>query len=206
VAAFVFALVPALVDDFSSTRYGDYRSLGAEVDQTTPTDTALVFDSVGIPFGSYRPGYAGYGRYTSPSRQVIKVESLLRQPEVVVADRPYVIGTNGPVLDVDGWLPTQASETMTLYVSDGSRTGPIDMAEDLIAFGNATVVSNGAMFRLGGAALLLHAGEIDAGCEAIAAVLEEDPMLATAARYAITAAPVLDALQSCPAGNPLGDA
>jgi hypothetical protein len=35
---------------------------------------------------------------------------------------------------------------MTLYVSDGSRTGPIDMAEDLIAFGNATVVSNGAMF------------------------------------------------------------
>jgi hypothetical protein len=173
-------LVAATVDDLRTTTQDDYRSLGVEIERRFPESTSIVFDSVGVPLGSYRPGYAGYGRYTSPTRRVYSAEALLRWPERARGVEQYAIATNGPVVEVDGWQPVPTSATMTLYLPNEQRSGVPELAADLVRFGEALDASVGATLRLAGAQLLFELGEVDEGCMIVGRLLEEDPSIGPA--------------------------
>lgn len=179
-------LAVSTLDDVRSSGgsdWGDYAALGREIETRLPVSTTVVFDSVGRSLGSYRPGYAGYGRYTSPARQVVNAKAIVQSPAQVSAVDQYAIGTRGPVLDVDGWEVIEASESMTLYVPESARSGPDELASDLVRFGEALVPARGAMLRLAGAQLRFEIGDVDGGCAVIADLFADDPNVAGAAAF-----------------------
>lgn len=204
VTVYVITLGAAVGDTIGSTTRSDYRRLGEQIETRVPTSTVVVFDTIDTPFGSYRPGFAGSGRYTSPERAIFRAETLLRRPQLVGAADVYVIAVNGPVVDVDGWTAVPASPTMTLYLPDEPRSGPVDLADDMIAFGGAVDVSQGAVLRIGGSMILLHAGEVDAGCHELRAVVDEGPELLPTIEAALKGSPTFEMLADCPSGSPIG--
>ncbi len=179
-------LVVATVDDLrNSDDSPDYAALGREIETRLPVSTSIVFDSVGRPLGRYRPGYAGYGRYTSPARQVVNAKDVVQSPAQLREVGQYAIGTRGPVIELDGWEAVEASESMTLYVSESERSGPVELASDLVRFGEAVDTARGAMLRLAAAQLLFEVGDAEGGCAVVAALLAEDRSVAGGAAFVL---------------------
>ena len=201
--AYFGSLTIAIRNDFTTTSQGDYRTLGEAIESRLALTTSIVFDTTSAPLGSYRPGYAGYGRYTSYDRIVLKAETLIRQPGLATPIGDYAIANYGAPLDVDGWTAIAATDTMTLYLPRSPRSGLDQLAVDMIAFGRAIDPRRGAVLRLGGVSMLHETGNLQQACRELADLVDEDPDQTAAIETALGGGPILNKLASCPGGNPL---
>lgn len=192
----------ATAEDLRTTTQGDFRSLGAEIENRLPVTTSIVFDSVAVPLGSYRPGYAGYGRYTSPFRRIYSADALLRWPERAEGIEEYAIAANGPVLSIEGWESVPTSATMTLYLPETPRSGVPELAEDLVRFGEALDPLVGATLRLAGSQLYFDLGLGDEGCAVIGRLLDEDGSLRSAVETSLSRSENADGATLCVNGLP----
>ena len=174
---FVIVSISGLREDFTSSAQADFRSLGTEIEARLPPTTTVIYDSFARPAGAYRPGFAGYGRYAVPQRAFIEVENLPQQADRIATGDSYVIAANGPVISIPGWSPVPTSENMTLYLPDGDRSGPEQLAEDLATFGLALEPRFGAVLRVGAASMLFSIGQTAEGCGVLEALLRNDPDL-----------------------------
>ena len=194
---FVVLSVVGLRDDFTSSSQADFRSLGAEIEARIPPTTAVIYDMFARPAGSYRPGFAGYGRYASPQRAFIEVENLPGQSDRVASGDSYVIAANGPVIAVPGWSAVTTSETMTLYLPDGDRSGPEQLAEDLAAFGGRLEPRFGAVLRIGAASMLFSTGETTKACISLELLLQDDRSLERFVSDSFVSTDFADDVASC---------
>lgn len=204
VGALMVALGLGVVEDLSTPDRTDYRALGELVEADHPVSTDVIFDTVAYPLGRYRPGYAGYGRYTAVERQMIKAEIIHIRPDAILDDNDYLVATAGPVVEVEGWNPVSASDDMTLYVPEQYPRTAVEVAQVLIQFGEAAPASQGGVFRIAGAIVLAHNHELPLGCAALGDLIAEDPSLKEAAGAAVSRSPVSAAFSGCPGGNPIG--
>lgn len=203
VGAMVVSLTVGVVDDFSTKNGTDYRALGELIEAEYPDTVDVIFDTVAYPLGKWRPGYAGYGRYTADARQMIKAEILHFRPETIVDGQDYLIATAGPILDVEGWEPVVASHNLTLYVPDQYPATVSEVAAALIDFGRATQPLQGAVLRIAGALVFINVGELGAGCAEIDALIAEDPAITQKVATSVERSQLAEDFASCPGGNPL---
>jgi len=190
-------LAGALARDLTSDDWTDYEPLGALITSELERDVAVYFDNL-RPLGLYRPGYAGYGRFTK--HQVPLTLSVIRDPFTVDADAPFVVALNGPALDVPGWEPVYASPNMYLYLPDTIPSGHLAAAATLLEFGRALDADTGGTLRLAGASLLLAAGQPETACDEVELLLSEDLSLTETVDRVIAGHPLADAVEVCGAG------
>ena len=203
VGAMAMFLTIGVIADLATADRTDYRALGELIEADYPDTVDVIFDTVAYPLGRYRPGYAGYGRYTTNARQMIKAEGLHVRPETIVQGQDYMIATNGPILDVDGWAPIVASDNLTLYAPDRYPATVREIARALIDFGRATGPSQGGVFRIAGALVLVNDGDLAWGCAEIDALIADDPAIKPNVVIAVGRSPLVEAFASCPSGNPM---
>ena len=203
VGAMAMFLTIGVIADLATADRTDYRALGELIEADYPDTVDVIFDTVAYPLGRYRPGYAGYGRYTTNARQMIKAEGLHVRPETIVQGQDYMIATNGPILDVDGWAPIVASDNLTLYAPDRYPATVREIARALIDFGRATGPSQGGVFRIAGALVLVNDGDLAWGCAEIDALIANDPAIKSNVVIAVGRSPLVEAFASCPFGNPM---
>jgi hypothetical protein len=203
VGAMAVSLTVGVVDDLSTADRTDYRALGELIEAEYPDTVDVIFDTVAYPLGKWRPGYAGYGRYTADARQMIKAEILHFRPETIVDGQDYLIATAGPILDVEGWEPVVASHNLTLYVPDQYPATVSEVAAALIDFGRATQPLQGAVLRIAGALVFVNVGELGAGCAEIDALIAEDPAITQKVATSVERSQLAEDFASCPGGNPL---
>ena len=196
-------LAAGTLDDLRKEDNENYRPLGEVIEASHPPERSVIFDSTSLNIGAYRPGYAAWGRYTAPSRNMIKAETIPGRPEVIVDEREYLFATNGPVLEIEGWESISATDTMTLYVPEQYPTTAVETAATMISFGEALEPRRGAVLRIAGVAVLLHHDLIEAGCREITNMLDEDADLVGKLASALASSPANERLADCPRGNPL---
>jgi hypothetical protein len=204
-AVVVAVLATAMVEDFRSDEHVDRRALGAEIESRLPPTTTVVYDTITRTLGSYRPGFAGEGRYTTPQRLMLKAERIIGFPHLVVDDVEYAFATDGGKLAVDGWLAIPATDDLTLYVPEDARRGRLDLAKDLLAFGDRLQPRRGAVLRLGAASLYFDEGDRNAGCAEVRRLVDDDGSLVASIRRSLLGTSMSIALESCPGGNPVAE-
>jgi hypothetical protein len=200
---FTAAVANALVEDLTTNAWVDYEPLGEEIEARLDLTTVVLFDDA-VVFGAYRAGYAGYERFTAEARLIRTAPQIVINPQRVPDDRPFVVVINGPPVDVPGWARVEASNRMNLYLPEDPGSGRSRAAATLSAFGTALGPGAGSMLRLAAASLLIQIGDLEQACAEVDETVEGVPGLAESVRARHPSTELVQALSSCPGGDPLG--
>ncbi|MDP2623309.1 MAG: hypothetical protein Q8Q29_05890, partial [Actinomycetota bacterium] len=199
---FTAAVANALVEDLTIDAWVDYEPLGEEIEARLDPSVVVLFDDA-VAVDRYRAGYAGYDRFTSEDRLIRTASQIVASPGRVPDDRPFVVAINGPPLEVAGWAGVEASDRMSLYLPQDPASGQREAAAILRAFGVALDAETGSTLRLAAASLLVEIGELEMACVEVRDAVTGLPGLAELvnARYGRT--DLVEALATCPGGDPL---